>query len=189
MTVSENGFLWEAETVLGGSDRSESLAWALVRAGIRFVSFSPRAEQEEVSTFLKAVNWAQTSTDEYADDLLASLWTADLQHIRYKAGETGAAKPEAPEPDLVEPSKAAAPARRTAPEVRAQLEADVRPPAEHPDGTAPESAKAVDLELYESTLYFLDKGEISYLRAEVEREYEQDLGRSAVSLLYDTFEL
>ena len=91
MTVSENGFLWEAETVLEVSDRSESLAWALVRAGIRFVSFSPGAEQEEVSTFLKAVNWAQTSTDEYADDLLASLWTADLQHIRYKAGETGAA--------------------------------------------------------------------------------------------------
>ena len=73
--------------------------------------------------------------------------------------------------------------------MRAQLEADVGPPVEHPDGNAPESAKAVDLKLYESTLYFLDKGEISYLRAEVEREYEQDLGRSAVSLLYDTFEL
>ena len=88
MTVSEEGLEWEAETVLAIDEGSESLAGALFEAGILFVSFSPGAEQEEIASFLRAVSWAQTLTDEDEDDLLSFLWTADLQHIRYKAAET-----------------------------------------------------------------------------------------------------
>ena len=184
MTVSEEGLEWEAETVLGIDDKSESLAWALFRAGIRFVSFSPGAEQEEIATLLQAVAWAQTLTEEDADDLVAALWTADLQHIRHKAAE-----PREGDGEVVEPERAAVPRPRTAQEVRKQVEEDVRAPLEESEqvGLMPEGV--VNLEEFESTLYFLDESEIDYLRREIEREYHQDLGRSVLSLLFDTFEL
>lgn len=68
------------------------------------------------------------------------------------------------------------------------MEEDVRAPVEEPEraGLMPEGV--VNLEEFESTLYFLDEGEINYLRAEIKREYDQDLGRSVLWLLFDTFE-
>ncbi len=145
MTVSEEGLEWEAETVLGTDDKSESLAWALFRAGIRFVSFSPGAEQEEIASLLRAVSWAQTLTDEDEDDLLAFLWTADLQHIRYKAAETEDVGEE------IEPRREAVPQPRTAQEVREQVDEDVRAPVEEPGraGLMPEGV--LNLEEFEST--------------------------------------
>ena len=183
MTVSEEGLEWEAETVLAVDEGSESLAGALFGAGIRFVSFSPGAEQKEIASLLRAISWAQTLTDEDDDDLLAFLWTADLQHIRYKAAETEDVGEE------IEFRREAVPQPRTAQEVREQVDEDVRAPVEEPEraGLMPEGV--VNLEEYESTLYFLDDRELSYLRAEIEREYDQDLGRSVLSLLFDTFEL
>jgi hypothetical protein len=184
MTVSEEGLEWEAETVLAIDDKSESLAWTLFRAGIRFISFSPGAEQEEIGTLLQAVAWALTLTDEDADDLVAALWTADLQHIRHKAVE-----PREGDGEVVQPARTAIPRPRTAQEVRKQVQDDVQAPREESEqaGLLPEGV--VNLEEFESTLYFLDESEINHLRAEIEREYCQDLGRNVLSLLFDTFEL
>ena len=46
----------------------------------------------------------------------------------------------------------------------------------------------VNLAEYESTLYFLDRQEIDYLRDEVRREYEQNLNENVLSMLFDIFE-
>ena len=183
MTVSEEGLEWEAETVLAVDGESEGLAGALFGAGIRFVSFSPGAEQEEIASFLRAVRSAQTLTDEDEDDLLSFLWTADLQHIRYKAAETEDVGEE------IEPRREAVPQPPTAQEVREQVDEDVRAPVQEPEraGLMPEGV--LNLEEFESTLYFLDDRELSYLRTEIEREYDQDLGGSVLALLFDTFEL
>lgn len=183
MTVSEEGLEWEAETVLAVDEGSESLAGALFEAGIRFVSFSPGAEQEEIASFLRAVSSAQTLTDEDEDDLLSFLWTADLQHIRYKAAEAEDVGEE------IEPRREAVSQPPTAQEVREQVDEDVRAPVEEPEraGLMPEGV--LNLEEFESTLYFLDDRELNYLRTEIEREYDQDLGGSVLALLFDTFEL
>ena len=41
---------------------------------------------------------------------------------------------------------------------------------------------------FESTLYFLDREEIDYLKEEVRREYEQNLNENVLSMLFDIFE-
>jgi hypothetical protein len=47
----------------------------------------------------------------------------------------------------------------------------------------------VDLEEFDSTLYFLDEAEINYVAREVEAEYQRDVRSSALNVLFDLFEL
>jgi hypothetical protein len=184
LTVTDRGLQWEADDVLSVDDGHESLAWALSEAGIRFIAFSPGVEEEEAGTFLRAIYRSRSLTPEDVDDLLTLLWMADFQFIRWKSSE-------------VEPASGAvaAKAQPTAEEVRPVISAtgpkadEVRRRVEEEVDTGGAIPGVIDLDAYESTLHFLDKTEIRYLREEVEREYAQDLGRNVLSLLFDTFEL
>ena len=188
LTVTEDGLQWEADDVLPIDDDKEGLAWALFKAGVRFLAFSPGVEAEEVVTFLAAIHRSRSFTEDDVDDLLTLLWTADFQYIRHKAPDVvpegpTAAEGERPATDTTAttPTTAAAP---KAEEVRERVEKDIRDV-----GPGAPTPNIVDLEQYQSTLYFLDTAEIRYLEDEVECEYAQDLGRNVLSLLFDTFEL
>ena len=184
LTVTVHGLQWEADLVLPVDAEHEGLAWALSEAGIRFIAFSPGVEEDEAGTFLAAIHRARSLTPEDVDDLLTLLWTADFQHIRWKSSEVEPARSAAKEevrPETEERRPAAAPTGPKADEVRRQVEQEV--------DTGGANPSIVDLDAYESTVYFLDKTEIRYLKEEVEREYAQDLGRNVLSLLFDTFEL
>ena len=180
LSVTVKGLQWEADTVLPIADENEGFVRALSEAGIRFVAFFPGVEAAEITTFLAAIHRSRSLTDEDVDDLLTLLWTADFQYIRYKA------------PEVVQEGEAAAeeerpPAPSNAPkaeEVRRQVVEEVGDV-----GTEPPTPTVVDLEAYESTLYFLGGSEIEYLKREVEHEYDQDLGGNVIALLLDTFEL
>jgi HEAT repeat protein len=185
ITVSETGLRWEAETVLGAhSDGNKpSLSRILFDSGIRFIALSPGVEETELSTFVSAVHRSRKFTEDDVDDLLTLLWTADFQHIRYKV----------PDPDrgvTLGPSPVPSPKDlRAAQDVRKQIGEDALRGVDVEQGAASGTAGLVSLEDYESTLYFLDTSEIRYLRAEVEREYEDDLACNVLALLFDTFEL
>ena len=184
LTVTEHGLQWEADDVLPVDDEHDGLARALSAAGIRFLAFSPGVEEEEVVTFLAAIHRSRSLTHEDVDDLTTLLWTADFQYIRWKSLEVEPASQEAAEvarPVVEEVRPAASATGPKADEVRRRVEKEV-----DTGGSVP---SIVDLEAYESTLYFLDTTEIRYLKEEVEREYAQDLGRNVLSLLFDTFEL
>ena len=193
LTVSDVGLVWEAETILPVHDDRDklSLPRILFDSGIRFIAFSPGVEEEEMSTFASAVHQARRFTEEDVDDLLTLLWTADFQHIRYKvpdadvgrAADTSPAAAVGPTP---EPSHQGL---RAAQHVRKQIGEDAREDVNVEDTARSDPAGPVNLEEYESTLYFLDPSEIGYLRLEVEREYTQDLGCNVLALLFDTFEL
>lgn len=86
LTVSEAGLGWESELVLPIGNKSESLAWTLLRDGVRWMAFYPGAETEIV-TFLGFVQRDRTLTDEDEDDLRALLWSADFEFIRYKVSD------------------------------------------------------------------------------------------------------
>jgi HEAT repeat protein len=47
----------------------------------------------------------------------------------------------------------------------------------------------VNLEDFDSTLYFLDENEVQYLRGEVTKEYESDLRGNVIAMLLDIFEV
>ena len=184
LTVFETGLEWESEIVLPVGEKSESLAWTLFRDGIRWIAFSPGVEEEEIITFLGLVQRARTLTDEDEDDLRTLLWSADFQFIRYKVAEL---EQDGDEP--MESTVAADPAPRpTAEEVREAIRddtADERVDGQS-DATGPNAP--VNLEDFESTLYFLEKGEIDYLKDEIRREYEQNLAKKVLSMLFDIFE-
>ena len=184
LTVTEHGLQWEADDVLPVDDEHDGLAWPLSAAGIRFLAFSPGVEEEEVVTFLAAIHRSRSLTHEDVDDLTTLLWTADFQYIRWKSSEVEPASRQAAEvarPAVEEVRPAASATGPKADEVRRRVEEEV--------DTGEGVPSIVDLEAYESTLYFLDTTEIRYLKEEVEREYAQDLGRNVLSLLFDTFEL
>ena len=179
LTVTTQGLQWEADDVLPVDHEHDGLAWALSEAGIRFLAFSPGVEREEARTFLAAVHRSRSLTHEDVDDLQTLLWTADFQYIRWKSEAGPASRAPAKARPAEQPRPAASAPK--ADEVRRRVEKEV--------DTGGGTPSIVNLDAYESTLYFLDKAEIRYLREEVEREYAQDLGRNVLSLLFDTFEL
>ena len=212
LTVSEAGLEWESGIVLPVGEKSESLAWTLFQDGMRWIAFSPGVEEEELITFLGLVQRAQALTNEDEDDLRTLLWSADFQFIRYKMAELGGsdAKP-------IESAPAAESASRlTVEELRelllgdtADLVRDAQEEAEGDgDGQEAESGGAgqvaqgsadaqsspaapkgvVNLAEYESTLYFLEQAEIDYLKDEVRREYDQNLNKNVLSMLFDILE-
>ena len=204
LTVSEAGLQWKSEIVLPIENKSESLAWTLFRDGIRWMAFSPGAEDEEIITFLGLVQRARTLTDEDEDDLRTLLWSADFQFIRYKVAELGQTDGE----PLGGTPGADSALKLTSEALKELLLGDMADVAE--DGqeeaagggegqedsdrggdsqeNAPGPKGVVNLAEYESTLYFLDEQEIDYLRDEVRREYEQDLYENVLSMLFDVFE-
>ena len=186
LTVTEDGLQWEADDVLPIDDEKEGLAWALFETGVRFLAFSPGVEEEEVITFLAVIHRSRSLTEDDVDDLLTLLWTADFQYIRHKAPEVVPESQTAAEGEQAGTTTTTAAGTTTpqAEDVRRRVEKDVRDV-----GPGAPTPSIVDLDQYESTLYFLDTAEIRYLQEEVECEYAQDLGRNVLSLLFDTFEL
>ncbi len=172
LEVTETDLIWEGNVVLS-QPKAESLAWVLYKDGVRALTFAPGVEDAEVIRFLHVVNKARHLPPESNDDLLTLLWEENLETIRYDYVDLSAvdqhplARPES------EPPTDAEEVRR---EVREEVEAE-RPPG------------IVDIEEFDSTLYFLDPREIGYLKSEVDREYGQNLRGNVLSMLFDLLEL
>ncbi len=184
LSVWETGLEWESEIVLPVGEKAESLAWTLFQDGIRWIAFTPGVEEEEIFTFLGFVQRARTLTDEDEDDLRTLLWSVDFQFIRYKVAELEQGGEEAME-DIVATDLAPRP---TAEEVRDAIREDTADEDVDGQEDTPTPNAPVNLEEYDSTLYFLEKPEIDYLKAEIRREYEQNLSRKVLSMLFNIFE-
>jgi HEAT repeats len=151
---------------------TETLAGLLHRDGLRALTFRAGAEKEEIERLLGVIRRARVLTDDDVDDLVTILWNEDFEFISYELDQA-----------LSEPSaitRPEAPDLAAAAEVRGHVHDEVRKP--RPKGI-------VDLEAFDSTLYFLDKIEIENLKAAIRREYEQDLAENVLSMLLDVFEL
>jgi HEAT repeat protein len=145
----------------------------LYKDGMRELTIHRGAEDEELPRFLETVNKARFLATDAGDDLLTLLWALEFENIKYHFidffAEGGG--------ELPGPS---GPAGGTgSAEERKSLAA----------AEAAEKAKSViDLEEIDSTLYFLDEQEISYLAAELEEEYKRDVRGSALNVLFDLME-
>src|SRR6185312_6773003 len=111
--------------------------------------------------------------------LLTLLWEQEFELIQYQfiefSGDGGGGLPERSGnyTGSATSDPQAASARRAA----AAEEAPPRPKG------------VVDLEEFDSTLYFLDEREINEVAEAVEAEYSRDVRASALSVLFDLFEL
>jgi hypothetical protein len=176
LTVAETDFVWDEQVVYHQVNKNESLAWGLFKDGMRSLTIRRGAEQEELTRFLELINRARYLPADAGDDLLTLLWEQEFQYIQYQFveffGEGGGAMPEQ---TGTYPTAGAAAAQQR----RAQV-AEEAPPK--PKGV-------VDVEDFDSTLYFLDESEINQVASEVENEYRRDVRTSALNILFDMFEL
>lgn len=175
LAVVESDLIWEQEVVYEQESRSESFAWLLYKDGMRILTLRKGVEDEEILRFLQVVNQARLLTADAGDDLLTLLWAEDFQHIDYRFAEVVAENTLVLDPQAVD------------------LEAQHRPDEaahvirqellqERPTGV-------VALEDFDSTLYFLEEGEVEILKAQVEAEYTGDVRAPALDILFDVFEL
>ncbi len=180
LTVAETDFLWEDQVVYHQPNKSESLAWGLFKDGMRSLTIRRGAELEELPRLLELINRARYLPADAGDDLLTLLWEQEFQLIQYQFveffGEGGGGLPEQTgtyNAGGQEQDQAAAQQRHA----QAAEEAPPRPQG------------VVDLEDFDSTLYFLEESEINYVSQEVDREYQRDVRGTALAGLFDLMEL
>lgn len=168
--VVETDLHWEGEVVYQQLSKPDSFAWALYKDGLRTLTLRVGVEAQEIVRFLDVVNRARFLTADASDDLLTLLWAEEFQWISYQFAEAyGESAP---------PERQGQAAEQVSAEVRQQQVAE----------DAPKNRSVVDMDDFDSTLYFLDEAEISYVVREVAEEYSRDVRTSGLTALYDLFE-
>jgi hypothetical protein len=175
LDVYEGDLRWEGNVVYSQPSRSESFSWVFFKDGVRSLTLLAGVEQDEIVGLLDVVHRARTLQPEDNDDLLTLLWEKDFQLIRYVFQEMASSDAGGMQLPSTDELTASASAPRY---VAAAMEEE-----------APPRPGVVRAEDFDSTLYFLDEKEIAHLRDEVGREYEQDLRRNVLAVLFDVLEL
>ena len=175
LTIQETEIVWEDVVVYQQLSKQESFAWGLYKDGMRVLTLRRGVEQAEVVQFLDVLNRVKLLPADAADDLLTLLWEQDFEHLTYLFAEAGADGPL--------PTAEARPEDQpAAPQVSAAVREEVAEEAAKPRGT-------VDLDDFDSTLYFLDPTEQEYLRKALEAEYGRNVRGDALATLVDVLEL
>jgi HEAT repeat protein len=176
LAVGETELRWEEEVVYSQLTKPDCLAWMLFKDGMRVLTIRKGAEQDEIVRFLELLNHARFLPAEAGDDLMTLLWEQDFQLIQYHFIDLlGEAEPLEGSPASVggtlEPASA---------ETRRAQVAEEAPP--RPKGI-------VDIEDFDSTLYFLEEAEINYIVEHVQEEYRRDARQASLNALFDLLEL
>ncbi|MEP6571876.1 MAG: hypothetical protein ABJD11_04245 [Gemmatimonadota bacterium] len=182
ITVAETDFIWDEQVVYHQLNKSESLAWSLYKDGMRVFTLHKGVEHDEIIRFLEIIQRARTLSADAGDDLLTLLWEQEFTLIQYHFAEFFADGQAPLLPGGVHPPAGggdAGPPPATPEQMRGQVEeeAPVR------------KSGVVDLDEFDSTLYWLDESEIAAIAKAIEAEYQQDLRANALAILFDLFEL
>jgi HEAT repeat protein len=172
--VRETDLIWEDHPVYEQPSKNESFAWGLYKDGMRVLTLRKGVEEGEIGRFLQTVTRARHLSADASDDLLTLLWEQDFQRITYQFAEVIS------DPWVYDPQALDLQAQKSETVVQEQVRQEVQ--AAKPEGL-------VDLDEFDSTLYFLDEIEIATLRGQVEEEYVRDTRIAALSVLFDIFEL
>ena len=168
--VTETDMRWFGRPVLVEADKaSDSLPWILYKDGVRELQLSRGFEDDELLRFLDLIQRVRRASPDQ-DDLITMLWEQDFSCLTYKYVEAALDSFTEITRNKFEPKQI---------EVVQQANAAA-------ESVAPGIVSMSD---FDSTLYFLDQSEISYLQTEVSREYEIDLRSNVSAMLLDIFEL
>ena len=153
LSVAETDFRWEEEVVYSQPNKGECLAWGLFKDGMRALTIRRGAEEEELTRFSRAgqpgaVSRRGCGRRPAHPALGAGIPVHPLRFIDF-FGEGGGRR------GGVGPGGRRRQRRRSAKERTPQVEEESPP---RPKGV-------VDLEDFDSTLYFLDEAEINSSRA------------------------
>ena len=169
--IVECDLVWEEQVVYHQPTRAESFAWSLYKDGMRTLSLRRGCEEHEIVRFLETLNRAKFLPADASDDLLTLLWEQEFLLVHYRFAEVFG---DEAMPGIAPPAE-----RPASPEERRTQVQEEAPP--RPKGV-------VDIDAFDSTLYFLDEAEIQYVVQQVEEEYRRDARGSALAAMYDIFE-
>ena len=190
LTVHETDFVWEGSVVYHQLSKSDSLAWTLYKDGLRVLTLRKGVEVEELPRLLSVVNKVRSLAPDAADDLFTLLWSEEFKFVDVRFAEfvqdygTG---------ELVPGAEYSA-GTTYADEVQSDLAGTEASEGEESGGEAGASDAVerpkgvVDIEEFDSTLYFLDAAEVDMLTADLNLEYSRDLRDASLAALYDLFE-
>ena len=171
LAITESELRWEGRVVASETTKSESLAWLLYKDGLRELTFMRGFETDELDRLLGLLQKVKRAAPD-EDDLLTLLWEQDFVNLRYQFVEflpEGIGVIEAHDSYGVE------------------RQIDVQA-AEAAAEEAPQTPGIVSMKEFDSTVYFLDEHEIEFVRNAVQQEYQEDLPRNVLSVLFDLFE-
>jgi HEAT repeats/PBS lyase HEAT-like repeat len=179
LSIVETDFVWEETVVYHQPTKNESLAWTLYKDGMRVLTLKAGAERREMTKFLEVVQKTRMLPADADDDLNTLLWEQQFERIEYRFTEflTDAALPE---------STGEYTSSGATEVVQSQVKEEVA--AAKADDSGGRTG-IVDMEDFDSTLYFLEEAEISYIARALEREYGQDFRGSTLNILLDLLEL
>ncbi|HUF27234.1 MAG TPA: HEAT repeat domain-containing protein [Gemmatimonadaceae bacterium] len=172
LVTTETDLRWFNQPVLVEPQKSaDSLPWLLFKDGVRELIFRPGFEETELGGLFEIIQRVRkASPDE--DDLITLLWEKDFACLRYRFVDLAL--------ESAQPLGELMPAEMSPGAVTREAVQAVE------DSTS--RAGIVRLDDFDSTLYFLDEREITYLQNEVTREYASDLRRNVIAILLDIFE-
>src|SRR5688500_390264 len=171
LQIVETQLKWEGRVVLDEDERtSDNMAWLLYKDGIRELKMLKGFEEEELGTFFNLLQRVRKATDE-DDDLLTLMWEREFANLQYRYVDLTAES--GPGVESME---------------RAEQKEKILSPAQVEAGLESTTSSLAKLDDFDSTLYFLDDGEVEYLHQEVKREFSTDLRPAVIASLLDTFE-
>jgi HEAT repeat protein len=176
--VAETDLMWEDQVVYHQAAKSESFAWFLYKDGLRVLTLRPGVEDEEIAVFLQTVVRTRMLAADAGDDLLTLLWEHEFSFIDYRFAEIITDTLAVLDPQAVDMGLMGAD-----PYQQAQNQQKVR------DDVGAVGPGMVDLDEFDSTLYFLDEAEVNALKQQVDEEYTRDIRTSALAAVLDVFEL
>lgn len=172
LEVTDTQIRCDGQVVVNEPDKTgDALPWVLYKDGIRELTLRRGVEQHEIVELVQILARVRKAHPD-EDDLLTLLWEHEFDFIRYRYIDVSldaVASIDRQEPDtptrLVDSTALHEPAREV-----------VVPPG------------VVNMDDFDSTLYFLDEAEIEYLRSEIQQHYESDLRANVVAMLLDVYE-
>ncbi|MGI8843098.1 MAG: HEAT repeat domain-containing protein [Gemmatimonadaceae bacterium] len=171
LAITESELKWEGEVVASEPSKSESLAWMLYQDGLRELTFVRGFEVDELDRLLGLLQRVKRAAPD-EDDLVTLLWEQDFINLRYQFVEF---VPEG----IIE--------LETGASYGVERQVDMQPAGAAPEEEAP-TPGIVSMTEFDSTVYFLDEHELEFVRKALHAEYQENLPRNVLSVLFDLFE-
>ena len=178
LQIHESEFVWEEHSVYRDAERgAEALPFVFHRDGLRELELFPGFEHDELPILLALLQRAKSASPD-EDDLVTLLWVADFAFLKYRHVEIGG---DAELPLMIAGGSGIATFTTGGPNLSVPGTETAAPGEGPPPGL-------VRVEEFETTLYFLESGELAYLKEEVRREFSDDGKRGVLSVLFDIIE-
>ena len=172
LSITESELKWEGRVVASETTKSESLAWLLYKDGLRELTMVRGFEGDELDRLLVLLQRVKRAAPD-EDDLLTLLWEQDFVNLRYQ---------------FVEFAPEGIGAIETSGSYGVERQIDVQGTEAAAQQEAPQAPGIVSMKEFDSTVYFLDEDEIEFVRGALQAEYQEDLPRNVLCVMFDLFE-